>query len=153
MVVVSLAVALGVAAPALAAQARSSGFVTMARGTLTPDGLAEVTGALPPGRAFTPASYALSRDARFSAGDLPLGTGKLKAKRGRFDAWVALPDEATVGASQLLAVAAPLRHGAGARRSGASRSEQRPRSRRPRRSSTRRTPPARQSASPAPMSV
>lgn len=85
-----------VASPAAAA-------VRVSAGRLSPNGFALVSGSLPHGVKFTPRSFALSKDSRFSRNDVVVGAAPRKARRGRFTAWVALPDAVATGRFRLLA--------------------------------------------------
>jgi hypothetical protein len=101
--IVALVVALiSAAVPASAdAHERVKRVVRVVHGQLAPDGVAELSGALP--ARLKPGSYALSKSARFDKAAVTLGFAAAKARRGTFDAWLAIPDAVSRGAYQLLA--------------------------------------------------
>ncbi len=101
--IVALVLALTAAAvPARAgAQLQFKPVVRVVHGQLAPDGVSELSGSLP--ARLKPGSYALSRSGRFDNAAVALGFAAAKARRGTFNAWVALPDAISRGAYQLLA--------------------------------------------------
>ena len=87
--------ALAAAGPALSA-------VKIDRGRLAPDGIARVSASLPHGKRFRPASIVLSKNARYGAGDIKVGSSKAKGARS-FRVWVSLPDAIAPGTYKMLA--------------------------------------------------
>ncbi len=99
-----LAVVVAGAAPAAGAKGGvATGHVTVSAGAFARGGTAQVLGTLPRGQVFAPRAYALTRGKRYSRSAIRLGAGLLKAPRGRFNAWVSLPDLAPTGRFRLLA--------------------------------------------------
>ena len=82
----------------------------VAKGRLLADGTALISGKLA-GR--TPRSLVLSKDSRYSAGDVLLGAAVKKARGHRFTAWVSVPESSARGRLVLLGCrrAKPSRRG------------------------------------------
>jgi hypothetical protein len=97
-----LAPILAIAGLALTAPGPALSAVKISLGRLAPDGIARVSASLPHGKRFRPASIALSKNARYGAGDIKVGSSKAKGTTS-FRLWVSLPDAIAPGTYKLLA--------------------------------------------------